>query len=77
MLLISAAQEDICTNRHMKRYLDKVDGEVDGLLPHPSVVGDDIRHKVVFGPARIGLLLWDVTDMELKRCFLSFVCFCS
>lgn len=30
-----------------KRYLDKVDGEVDGLLPHTDVVGNDVRHKMV------------------------------
>lgn len=32
---------------HVKRHLDKVDGEVDGLLPHTDVVGNDVRHKVV------------------------------
>lgn len=44
-------------HKHIKRHLDEVDGEVDGLLPHTDVVGNDIRHKVVFGPPRIGLLL--------------------
>lgn len=77
MLSISAAREDICTNRPVKRYLDKVEGEVDGLLPHPNVVGDDVRHKVVFCPRRIGLLLRDVTDMTLTSRRLCVVCGCS
>lgn len=50
----------IFTPKHFKRHLDEVDGEVDGLLPHTYVVGNDIRHKVVFGPPRIGLLLWNI-----------------
>lgn len=59
-------KRDVFTNMRIKRYLDKVDVEVDGLLPHTDVVGNDVSHKMVLGPPRIGLLLSDVTDMEFK-----------
>lgn len=48
---------DTFANMHAKRYLHKVDGEVDGLLPHTNVVGNGVRHKVVFGRPGVGLLL--------------------
>lgn len=38
----------IFTTMRITRYLDKVDAEVDGLLPHANVVGNDVRNKVVF-----------------------------
>lgn len=60
----------IFPHKQIKRHLDEVDGEVDGLLPHANVVGNDIRHKVVFGPPRIGLLLLNIRDTELKTRFL-------
>lgn len=39
-------------------YLDKVDGEEDGLLRHADVVGDDVRYEgVFFRPLRFTLAL--------------------
>lgn len=59
----------------LSRYLDKVDGEEDGLLRHADVVGDDVRYEGVSGSLRVALLLQQntrgrhISGTELQRVY--------
>lgn len=48
-------------------YLDKVDGEEDGLLRHADVVGDDVRYEgVFFRSLRFTLLLQQIEGRHIN-----------
>lgn len=48
-------------------YLHQVDVEVDGLLAHSHIVGHDVRHKGLFWPGWVCLLLQNNKSPHLRQ----------